>query len=82
MRDIVFLGSKDASTLFLVHIDTEGYDCRIVAGMSPDSPYQPKFLLFKHKQLGEFYAATAQLASMGYNVGQVDPELTVAFKTF
>ncbi|KAL9187346.1 hypothetical protein ACHAXT_001449 [Thalassiosira profunda] len=33
----------------LVLVDTEGYDCHIVRGISPNSMYLPQYLVFEHK---------------------------------
>ena len=40
----------NASPPFLVLIDTEGYDCNIVMGISKDSMYWPKYLIFESHQ--------------------------------
>lgn len=50
----------------LVLIDTEGFDCTIVEGISPSSPYLPEYLIFEHKQC-EKENALKHLDNMGYS---------------
>ena len=46
MHDTV--DSKGEAPLFVL-IDTEGFDCSIANGISPSSPYLPKYLVFESK---------------------------------
>jgi hypothetical protein len=81
MKDMVFQGRQDTSSLALVLIDTEGFDCHIVNGISPDSSYLPKFLVFEHKQChpGDLQTATKHLESMGYTLEKLSEDF-VAYK--
>ena len=51
----------------MILIDTEGFDCNIVEGIAPSSPYLPKFLVFEHKHCKK-RIAYQHLQSMGYNI--------------
>lgn len=53
------------SQAYLVLIDTEGFDCEVVEGMSPDSIYLPKYLIFEHMHC-EYEPAVNHLQGMGY----------------
>lgn len=58
------------STPFMVLIDTEGFDCDIVQGISLHSKYLPKFLVFEVKQCREKYAKETKghLEKLGYTL--------------
>ena len=58
------------STPFMVLIDTEGFDCDIVQGISLNSKYLPKFLVFEVKQCREKYAKETKghLEKLGYTL--------------
>ena len=47
--------NEQHTTPFLVLIDTEGFDCDIVQGISLNSTYLPKFLVFEVKQCMQKY---------------------------
>lgn len=66
--------SEQHSTPFLVLIDTEGFDCDIVQGISLDSKYLPKFLVFEVKQCREKYTKETKghLEKLGYTLTQDD----------
>jgi hypothetical protein len=66
--------SEQHSTPFLVLIDTEGFDCDIVQGISFDSKYLPKFLVFEVKQCREKYTKETKghLEKLGYTLTQDD----------
>jgi len=49
----------------LVLIDTEGFDCDIVEGISPSSPLLPAYLIFERKHC-DSDAAVKHVESMGY----------------
>ncbi|KAL3907784.1 MAG: hypothetical protein SGILL_008734 [Bacillariaceae sp.] len=53
-----------------VLIDTEGFDCKIVLGMSNTSAYLPQYLLYEHVHCakGEKEMAVAHLQNMDYAV--------------
>jgi FkbM family methyltransferase len=77
MRDHV---DEKHPPLFVL-IDTEGFDCKIVLGMSNTSDYLPPFLVYEHKQCGDDkWPAVEHLHSMNYTVTQVDAENTFAYK--
>jgi len=65
----------------LVMIDTEGFDCHIILGISPSSPYLPKYLVFEHQHCGEENKEKAYkyLTSLGYDVS-VSSQNVVAIK--
>ena len=75
MRDVV--GPQGEAPL-LVLIDTEGFDCSIVNGISLSSPYLPKYLVFESKQC-EYQASLDHLQSMGYETSTMG-ENVVAIK--
>ena len=58
----------NTTTPFLVLIDTEGFDCDIVQGISLNSTYLPKFLVFEVKQCKEKYDKETKehLEKLGY----------------
>jgi len=60
------------SSPFLVLIDTEGFDCDIVQGISFDSNFLPKFLVFEINQCpGEKYEKTKKhLEKLGYMISK------------
>ncbi|GFH58519.1 hypothetical protein CTEN210_14995 [Chaetoceros tenuissimus] len=65
---------------FLALIDTEGFDCDIVLGISPDSKYLPKFIVFEVKSCLNQYMSHVRkhLERIGYNVARVNHENAVA----
>ena len=77
------LGDKKNGPL-LVLIDTEGFDCDIINGISPTSPYLPAFLLFESKSchLGSsgLINTNNHLKSLGYDIYQTGPDNTIAIK--
>ena len=58
-------GESQAEGAFLVLIDTEGFDCNIVEGISTKSQFLPKYLVFEHKHC-DWGPTTKHLHSMGY----------------
>mmetsp|Transcript_131 Transcript_131/g.247 ORF Transcript_131/g.247 Transcript_131/m.247 type:complete len:174 (+) Transcript_131:52-573(+) len=59
-------GKSQTEEPLLVLVDTEGFDCNVVEGISPDSPFLPKFIVFEHIHCN--YAPTNKhLHDMGYN---------------
>jgi len=72
--------TQSSGAPFFVMIDTEGFDCNIVQGMSRTSLFLPHFLVFEHKQCGRKALDDTEkhLASMGYDVIKVDDENTLA----
>lgn len=61
--------NEQNSTPFLVLIDTEGFDCDIVKGISLNSTRLPKFLVFEIKQCRRKYKeAKEHLESLGYTI--------------
>ena len=80
LMDEILDGDDPATSLALVLIDTEGFDCHIVNGIAKDSPYLPQFLVFEQKQCRSEKAATlAHLQSMGYEIHSLREDI-VAFK--
>jgi hypothetical protein len=57
-----------SSSLLMVLIDTEGFDCSIILGIGTDSRYLPQFLLFEQTQCDKDQKrqTLAHLHSMGY----------------
>ena len=49
----------------LVLVDTEGFDCNVVEGISEQSPYLPTYLVYEHVHCNE-EMAEAHLHEMGY----------------
>jgi hypothetical protein len=80
MRDIM-QGDDPATSLVLVLIDTEGFDCPIVNGIAADSSYLPQFLIFEDKQCDapDLKVTLAHLHSMGYTTHHVH-ENTIAYR--
>ena len=63
----------------LVLIDTEGFDCNIINGISLTSDVLPKYLIFEWKSCGnQKEKAYQHLKGMGYYVAQATHENTVA----
>jgi hypothetical protein len=64
-------------------IDTEGFDCNIVNGISAASPFLPRYLVFEHKQCKRdaLQQVWEHLESMQYNVTKADGDNTVAVRT-
>ena len=58
---------------FLTLIDTEGFDCDIVLGISPDSKYLPKFIVFEVKNCIEKWEdVRTHLEKIGYDLMKMD----------
>ncbi|GFH58521.1 hypothetical protein CTEN210_14997 [Chaetoceros tenuissimus] len=58
---------------FLTLIDTEGYDCDIVLGISPDSKYLPKFIVFEVKNcINKWNDVQSHLEGIGYDLMKMD----------
>ena len=74
---LVYTVKNQKQAPLLVLIDTEGFDCEIIKGISPSSQFLPEYLLFEHKQCKD--AANEHLRSMGYSF-LVNSENTLAFK--
>jgi hypothetical protein len=74
-------GDDPATSLVLVLIDTEGFDCHIVNGIAANSSYLPQFLIFEqmHCERKDYQAAMEHLQSMGYTTYPVN-ENTVAHR--
>lgn len=66
-------GDEAASSLVLVLIDTEGFDCPIVNGIATETSFLPHFLVFEDKQCQrkDREKAKAHLSDMGYSVNHV-----------
>jgi len=79
MQEAAPVGDKKMRP-FLVLIDTEGFDCEIVKGISPSSRYLPTYLLFEHKQCADKEGVYNYLKSLGYDVYPVSKENTIAVK--
>jgi len=62
----------------LVLIDTEGFDCEIIKGIPPLSPYLPNYLVYENKQCNST-ESNEYLKSMGYNIYPVGED-TLAVK--
>ncbi|KAL3910333.1 MAG: hypothetical protein SGARI_002173 [Bacillariaceae sp.] len=63
-----------------VLLDTEGFDCKIILGISSKSQYLPTYMVFEHKQCGQDRdPAMNHLRSIGYSVTQLDGENTFAY---
>jgi len=62
----------------LVLIDTEGFDCAIIEGISPSSSFLPKYLVFEHK-ICKRKETFEHLQSMGYSY-HISGENTVAIR--
>ena len=74
---LVYTLENQKQAPLLVLIDTEGFYCEIIKGISPSSQFLPEYLLFEHKQCE--HAANEHLRSMGYSF-LVSSENTLAFK--
>jgi hypothetical protein len=76
---------KDSGTdmkAHLVLIDTEGFDCKIIKGISPSSKFLPEFLIFENMNCKkeEISEAEVHLIKMGYQIFH-HVENTVAIKS-
>ena len=81
MKEVV---GKDQHVPLLVLIDTEGFDCNIVNGISAASPFLPRYLVFEYKQCkpDALQQVFEHLESMQYNVTKAnDGENVVAVRT-
>lgn len=78
----VLQGDDPAESLALVLIDTEGFDCHIVNGISAESIYVPGFLLYEHKSCkrDDKQLTLSHLARMGFAARSVGDENTLAWK--
>jgi hypothetical protein len=67
----------------LILIDTEGFDCKIVKGISPSSYLLPEYLIYEHSSCGaeSRSAAVEHLSNMGYRLHQSSFQNTVAVKS-
>jgi hypothetical protein len=79
MQDTL-VGGKNERPL-LVLIDTEGFDCDIIKGISLSSPYLPQYLLFEHKQCRDKKGAWEHLKKLGYELYPPGNENILAVKT-
>eukprot|EP00980_Cylindrotheca_fusiformis_P027792 scaffold22560_cov135-Cylindrotheca_fusiformis.AAC.3 len=77
----ILQGDEPSSSLVLVLLDTEGFDCPIINGIAKETVFVPHFLVFEDKQCTEVEKATTNdhLNSMGYTLYSVH-ENTVAHK--
>lgn len=75
-------GSFKPHHLFFILIDTEGYDCKIINGLTKDSPFWPFCFMFEHKQCTEDdkKRTVQHLTEMGYSVSAFDGENTIALR--
>jgi len=57
----------------LVLIDTEGFDCDIILGMSPQSPFLPEYLVFENHLCGKnkLQETNSFLERLGYRVKKI-----------
>jgi hypothetical protein len=81
MKEVV---GKDPHVPLLVLIDTEGFDCNIVNGISSASPFLPRYLVFEHKQCTRdaLKQVWEHLEFMQYNVTKAtDGDNVVAVRT-
>ena len=69
-------GKGQAENPLLVLVDTEGFDCDLVEGISPESPFLPKYLVFEHTHCNDA-PTNKHLHGMGYNTSKFS-ENTVA----
>lgn len=67
----------------IVMIDTEGYDCHIVNGISSESDYLPFYIIFESKQCSPsgLTEAKEHLEHMGYTVLDERQENTIAARS-
>lgn len=63
-------GGTADSSLFLVLIDTDGFDCKIINGMDLKTLYKPKYIIFEkyHCDKKDVGLSLKHLESMGYFV--------------
>jgi len=61
---------EEDSSVFLLLIDTEGFDCDIILGISEESAYLPLFMVFESHQCGrpKLRKTIAYLEKLGYQV--------------
>lgn len=66
----------------LVLIDTEGFDCDIILGISSTSSYWPKYLIYEHVNCarGKRQQTEAYLTQLGYTLTGMDTQNTFAYK--
>ena len=65
MNKVLVPNSQGVLEPLLVLIDTEGFDCNVVEGISEQSPYLPTYLVYEHIHCNE-EMAEAHLHEMGY----------------
>lgn len=58
----------------LILVDTEGFDCNIVEGISPQSSFLPKYLVFEHIHCSDD-PTTKHLHGMGFTTRKFDPNV-------
>ena len=65
----------------LLLVDAEGFDCKIINGISPSSTFLPEFMIFEvmNCEGQETFEAEEHLSKMGYQVYH-HSENTVAIK--
>jgi FkbM family methyltransferase len=75
------MSRQDGEQAFLVLIDTEGYDCDIVAGIAA-TEILPQFLIYEFKHCTEEMQklASDHLSTLGYTMLQVDGENMYAYR--
>jgi hypothetical protein len=83
MQDVaVKSNEKGNGRLRVVLIDTEGFDCDIILGISPDSPYLPDFLVYEYKQCKREKKknTVTYLKALGYAVTRLDGDNNLAIR--
>ncbi|KAL3923699.1 MAG: hypothetical protein SGILL_001507 [Bacillariaceae sp.] len=71
---------KEDPPIFVL-IDTEGFDCKIILGISNTSAYLPPYLVYEHKQCyADKQPAMDHLRRMKYTVTELDGENTFAYR--
>ena len=80
MQKVLHGGYNSQQAPLLVLIDTEGFDCNIIKGIS--SPYLPKYLVYEHKSCdrADYQEAIEHLKSMGYDLLQSGENMLAARK--
>ena len=82
MQKVLHGGYNSQQAPLLVLIDTEGFDCNIIKGISTSSPYLPKYLVYEHKSCdrADYQEAIEHLKSMGYDLLQSGENMLAARK--